>query len=134
MNIKIETAAVRNMTTFERITKVHPKDCLIKDDNAYFLVDPASVGIAIGKKGAHVRELTRILGKNVKIFGYSSQLEDQVRQMIPSARSIQVNDSTVTVSVAPEDRVTVIGRGGSNINAIKEILKRHFSIKNFRLR
>jgi transcription antitermination factor NusA-like protein len=40
----------------------------------------------------------------------------------------------MVVTIPKKDKVHVIGRNGSNIKAIREILKRHFGIKNLRLR
>jgi len=45
-----------------------------------------------------------------------------------------VNGDSINVSVPIEDKVNVIGKNGNNINAIREILKRHFSIQKFILR
>jgi transcription antitermination factor NusA-like protein len=54
--------------------------------------------------------------------------------MIPNIKRLEVNGDSINISVPAEDKVNIIGRNGSNINAIREIFKRHFSIKKFILR
>ncbi|MEE9405987.1 MAG: NusA-like transcription termination signal-binding factor [Candidatus Aenigmarchaeota archaeon] len=134
MSIKLETDAIRTIALFESMTKVHAKDCLITDNCIYFLVEQSKIGLAIGKGGMVIKNVKRALNKNVKIFGYADTPEGMIKGMIPEPRSITLNDGSMVVSISPQDRVNVIGRNGENIKAIREIMKRHFSIENLRLR
>lgn len=134
MTVKLGMESIRTIAAFEKITNVHARDCLITENCIYFLVDPDKIGLAIGKNGLVIKEVRRVLGKNVKVFGYSNDPETMVKNIIPNIKRIELNGDTVNVSVPMEDKVNVIGRNGSNINAIREILKRHFSIKRFILR
>ncbi len=134
MSIKLETDAIRTIALFESMTKVHAKDCLITDNCIYFLVEQSKIGLAIGKSGMVIKNVKRALNKNVKIFGYADNPEDMIKGMIPEPRSITLDNGSMVVSISPQDRVNVIGRNGENIKAIREIMKRHFSIENLRLR
>jgi N utilization substance protein A len=134
MEIKLETQTIRTIAAFENITKVQPKDCIITENSVYFLVDPKKVGLAIGRNGSIVREVRRILGKNVKIFGYANNPKSLIENMVPNLKSFEMSDGVITISIPMDDRTTVIGKNGENIKAMREILKRHFAIKNLRLR
>ncbi len=134
MAIKFETQIIRTIAIFEKVTKVHAKDCLVNDKCAYFIVDSSKVGLAIGKNGSTVKDMRKILGKQIKIFGYSDNPENMINNMIPNTKSVEMNNGSIVISIPKEDRLMVIGKNGSNIKIIKEILKRHFSIKNVRLR
>lgn len=134
MEFKLETQAVRAITAFERVTKVQPKDCLIKDTCIYFLVSPEKIGLVIGKNGSVIKDLRNILGKPVRIFGYSNNIEVFLRNAIPNINNLEINDSNVSVSINSGDKTRVIGKNGENIKVIREILNRHFKIKNFKLR
>ena len=46
---------------FERLTKIHPKDCLISEDSVYFLIDGDKIGFAIGKNGSTVKKISKTL-------------------------------------------------------------------------
>lgn len=134
MAIKLETQSIRSIATFEQLTNVHAKDCLITDDCIYFLVEPGKVGLAVGKNGSVVKRVERILGKPIKIFEFADEPEALIKNIIPHVKSIEINDRYVMVSIPTSDRSVVIGKGGGNIKAIKEFLYRHFKIKNLRLR
>ena len=134
MEVKLSTESIRDIAAFEKITSVHARDCIIMDACIYFLVDPKKVGIAIGKNGSVIQQVRHVLGKPVKVFGYSENPEEFIRSMIPQARSIELTNGVATVAIPQRERSLIIGRGGSNINAIKAILKRHFGIGDLRLR
>lgn len=134
MTIKLETQSIRSIATFEKITKVNAKDCIITDSCIYFLVDPEKVGLAIGKGGSNIKEARKVFDRNVKVFGYHDDPKELIKSMIPNISSLEISNGSVTLSVPNEDRVAVIGRGGSNIKAIRAILERHFDIKKVRLK
>ncbi len=134
MAVKLETEAIRTMVTFEKITKVHPKDCIITEDMICFLVNPEKMGFAIGKGGSTIKEVSKILGKPVKLFGYYHDPREFIKRVAPSAKSIEMNNGSVTISLPASDKVALIGKNGNNIKALKTIISRHFHIKNVRVR
>ena len=135
MTVKLCTDSIRTIAMFENITKVHARDCLMNDEGVYFVVDHGKMGKAIGKNGANMKNLRKVLGdRHVKIFACSSDLESTIRIMIPSIKKMEINNGSVLISVPRKDKVGVIGKNGRNINAIREILKRWFSVKEVKLR
>jgi len=134
MAVKLDTETIRNIAAFEKITRVHARDCITIDECIYFLIDPEKMGVAIGKNGAVIKEVRKAFGKPVKLFGYKDNPEGFLREMIPNIKSIDINKDSITISVPNDDRVNVIGKNGRNIKAIKEIMKRHFDVKNLKLR
>jgi len=134
MTIKLTTDHIRTVGVFERLTGVHVKDCLMDEQCVYFLIEPGKMGIAIGKSGGTIKNVSRALGKSVKIFEYAEGLEEMVKNFIPNLKNMEIMDSVVTVSVNVSDRSTIIGKNGRNIKMIREFLKRHFKIENLRLK
>ena len=134
MTIKLQTQNIRDIGVFEMVTKVHVKDCIRDDSCVYFMIEPGKSGLAIGKNGAIIKSVGRMLGKPVKVFEFAPGLEDMVRNMIPSVKSIEADGESVTVSIPNSERSVVIGRSGRNIKVMKEFLSRHFKIKYLRLR
>ncbi len=134
MSVKLGTQSIRTIAAFEKMTKVHARDCLIMEDSIYFLVDPGKIGFAIGKNGSNIKEVSKVFGKNVRLFAYHNKPEDMLRAMIPMIKSMNMGKGTISLTIPASDRVTVIGKGGRNIRAIKEIMNRHFDIKNIKLR
>lgn len=134
MAVKLGIESIRTIALFEKITNVHARDCLITDDCVYFLVDPEKIGLAIGKNGAVVKDVRKILGRQVKLFGYYNKPEEMIKNMVPNIKNMSFNDGKMIISIPPQDKVAVIGKNGRNIKAIKEIMKRHFSINYLKLR
>jgi N utilization substance protein A len=134
MAVKLSTDQIRAVSTFEQITKVHVRDCLIDNENAYFLIEEGKMGIAIGKNGTTIKSVSRILDKNVKIFEYSGTPEGLVKNLIPGLKSVEFTGKGAIVAIPPSDRSTVIGKNGRNIKAIREFMERHYQIKNLRLK
>ena len=134
MIVKLGTETIRTIALFERITKVQPKDCLITDNCVYFLVDSEKIGLAIGRNGSVVKEVRRLLGKMVKIFGFSNNPQILIRNLVPNIKNIDMNNGTMMITIPNEDKLLVIGKNGSNIKALNELMSRHCSIKRVRLR
>jgi N utilization substance protein A len=134
MSVKLGTESIRTIAAFEKMANVHARDCLIMEDSIYFLVDPGKIGFAIGRNGSNIKEISKSFGKTVRLFAYHKEPGDMLRAMLPNAKNIDVGKESVSLTVPASERVAVIGKGGRNIKAIKEILKRHFAIKNVKLR
>ena len=134
MPVKLETQTIRIIAAFEKMTKVHARDCVTVEDTLYFLVEPEKIGFAIGKNGSNIREVSKSLGKTVRLFAYKKEPVEMIKSMIPTVKSIDIKDETASITVPAGDRVAVIGRNGKNIKAIKDIMNRHFGIKNVKLR
>ena len=134
MSVKLGTDSIRNIAAFENITEVHARDCLITEDCVYFLVDPEKVGLAIGKNGSVIRELRKVFGKTVRVFGYYDSPELFVRNAFPNVKAVEMNNGRITVAIPEEDRIAVIGKNGRNIKAVREIMERHFDIRDLRVK
>ena len=134
MAVKLGIDSIRTIALFEKITNVHARDCLITDECVYFLVDPEKIGLAIGRNGLVIKEVRKVLRRQVRIFGYSDNPEEMIKNMIPNIKSMTLNDGGMVITVPAGDKVAVIGKNGRNIKAIKEIMKRHFSINYLKLR
>ncbi|RLI99385.1 MAG: NusA-like transcription termination signal-binding factor [Candidatus Aenigmatarchaeota archaeon] len=134
MTIRLNTEAIRIVALFEQITGVAVKDCITDNDSVYFLVEPKKLGLAIGKGGVTIKTLKKMLGREIKVFEYADTPQGLIKNLIPQAREIKINNDQAEIQVNFKDRAAVIGRGGKNINMVKEFLYRMFKIKDIRLR
>ncbi len=134
MTIKLQTQNIRDIGVFERITKVHVRDCIRDENCVYFMIETGKSGLAIGRNGAVIKNVSKVLGKTVKVFEFAQDLETMVKNMIPTAKKVETGNGSVTVTIPNSDRSVVIGRSGSNIKVMKEFLNRHFKINYLRLK
>jgi N utilization substance protein A len=146
-NIKIDRQSMELISLFNNISGAIIKDCLIfesPENNAeiiIFLVKKEDVGKAIGKAGEHVKDLMSKLQKKIDVIPWSDNLEQFIQYILNTAKNsikvqtIEIKESktgkkTVIISVRPQDRGKAIGKEGSMIRKIKELVIRHFEIDN----
>jgi N utilization substance protein A len=138
MTITFTTETIRLLTLFENVTNVPVRDCFIDNGVIYYIVEEGKIGLAIGKNGASIKKVERVIGKKVKVFEYSSDPETFVKNIIPQCRKItminQDDKITVEIKVSKNDRGFVIGRGGEKIKIYKEILKRVHNISDIQVK
>ena len=133
MPVTFDTDTIRLITLFENVTGAPVKDCLVVDEKTiYFVIDEGKVGIAIGKNGNSVKHAENIIGKTIKLFEYSQNLEKFVKNVIPQTNEVKVvkkeDKIVVEIRVERKDRALVIGRDSKNLNLFKEILHRNHNI------
>lgn len=120
------------ITAFENMTGTEVRDCII-NDVVYFLINPGKMAAAIGKNGQTIRRAEEKLKHSIKIMEWSEDETQFVKNMIPQAQSVKINKDTVTVGLNAKDKGLVIGKGGSNINIIKQFLERNSNLKELKL-
>ncbi|MFB6167126.1 MAG: NusA-like transcription termination signal-binding factor [Candidatus Nanohaloarchaea archaeon] len=132
MNIKFDTDTIRKINVFEEITGVEVQDCIINDDSAHFVVPEEKVGMAVGKGGSTIEKVQEQLGMEVRVYGYTEDVESFVDNLVPAdINSVEVeekDEKTATVHVDRDQRSRVVGRGGENIKIVKRFLKKEFDI------
>ena len=124
-----DTEMIRNINMFESITDVQARDCIINEDEAYFIVPEGKAGMAIGKGGKVVQKVQDKLGKNVKIYEYSDNLGKFINNLIPTdLRGVNIEETEdgkeVEIVVPSESKGRVVGKNGEKIDSLRQILSR----------
>ena len=135
------------ISLFNNISGAIIKDCLVfKSPENYgeiiiFLVKKQDVGKAIGKNGEHVKDLMTKLQKKIDVIPFSQNLDEFIQFILNTSKNaikvqnIEIRESknqkrTVIITVRPQDRGKAIGKDGSMIKKIKELVIRHFAVDN----
>lgn len=146
-NIKIDRESMELISLFNNISGAIIKDCLVfkspenSSEVIIFLVKKQDVGKAIGKAGEHVKDLMAKLQKKIDVIPFSADIDEFIQFILNTTKnsikvqSIEVKESkvgkkTVIISVRPQDRGKAIGKDGSMIKKIKELVIRHFEVNN----
>lgn len=133
MAVTYDTDMIRNINMFESVTGVDAIEAIITDDEAYFIVPEGKAGMAIGKGGKVVQKLQRKLDKNVKIYEYSGNIGKFINNLVPTdLRGVDIEETDegtkVTLTVPRENKGRVVGKNGSKIDSIRDILKRTHNV------
>lgn len=138
MTVKFDTETIRLITFFENFTGVSVKDCLVGDNCIYFIVEEGKVGIAIGRNGSSVKNVERLVGRSIKLFEFSNDLNVFVKKLIPQVNEIKVRNEDgkviVDIKVEKKNRALVIGRDGRNLKVFKKLLQRTHNINELIVR
>jgi len=127
-----DTDIIRVINAFENITGTEVRDCVFSDV-IYFLVSPGKMAIAIGKNGHNIKIAEKMLKKPIKIFEWSEDCEQFIKNLIPTVQKIDFDGEKATVSIGKENRGAIIGKKGSNIKVIREFLIRNSNIKDLKV-
>uniref|UniRef100_A0A7C3UJM6 Probable transcription termination protein NusA n=1 Tax=Geoglobus ahangari TaxID=113653 RepID=A0A7C3UJM6_9EURY len=135
MGVKLSTESIRYIALFESLTGAIVKDCLIYDDRVVFLVRKGDMGLAIGKGGINVEKAREIIGKKVEIFEHSDNpaefIENVFRPIKVTVKIVERGDKKIAyVYASSQYKGLIIGKGGKNINKVKELVRRHHDIED----
>ncbi len=142
-HIKLDKESMRYINLFNNISGAIIKDCIIfrspENESIIFLVKKDDVGKAIGKAGEHVKDLMIKLQKKIDVIPFSENINKFIQYILNTTKnavkvqSIEIKENkkkTVVISVRPQDRGKAIGKNGSMIKKIKELVLRHFIVDN----
>ena len=146
-NVRIDRESMELISLFNNISGAIIKDCLVfkspenSSEVIIFLVKKQDVGKAIGKAGEHVKDLMAKLQKKIDVIPFSADIDEFIQFILNTTKnsikvqSIEVKESkigkkTIIISVRPQDRGKAIGKDGSMIKKIKELVLRHFEVNN----
>jgi len=135
MGVKLSAESIRFLTLFENLTGASVKDCLVYDDKVVFVVKKGHMGVAIGKGGINVERARELIGKRIEIIEHSEDPAEFIANIFkPTKVNVRLMDKggvkIAQVSVSPDLKGIVIGKGGKNINKAKELARRHHNIED----
>ncbi len=139
MGVKLSAESIRYLTLFENLTGASVKDCIVLDDRVIFVVRKGDMGIAIGKGGINVERARELIGKRIEIVEHSDDPAEFIANIFkPIKVTVKLMDrkgkKIAQISVSPELKGIVIGKGGKNINKAKELARRHHDIEDIIVR
>ena len=136
---KLTNQEIEVINLLEQLTKARANDAIIMDDAVVFVVKEGELGKAIGKKGANIMKLRRILDKNVEIVEYSGELNQFLKNIFypVDIKEISINENgdkkSIVLQVDSKNKGLAIGRRGEKIDKARMLVKRYFDFDNLKI-
>ena len=123
-----------------KTTKTDILDCMIADDKLVFIVKKGQLGAAIGIKAKNLEKLRRLFKKSIKFVEFDEDSEKFIINLCKPYKIKKIelegeNDSVVAkIEVEISDKSKIIGKDGRNIDVIRQLARRHHSVKDVQIK
>ena len=123
-----------------KITKTDILDCMIADDKLIFIVKKGQLGAAIGIKAKNLEKLRNMFKKTIKFVEFD---EDKERFIVNLCKPYKISsiklegegdEIVAKIEVDISDKSKIIGKGGRNIDIIRQLAARHHNIKDVQIK
>lgn len=140
--IKLSSDQLGLISIFQNMSGATVRDCIVdeKGGRMIFIVSKGQMGLAIGKKGATIQNIERVVKQPVEVVEWSDDPAEMIRNALDPRFVMEVRisdrlDGTkgASVVVDPRKKGAVLGRGGRNAEKARLIAKKYFDIGNLQI-
>ncbi len=131
-SVKYDANLMRTMALVEKKAKVPVKDIFTDNKDNYIIVmDEKYVSRAVGKHGKNVKHLKNLLNRNIKIVGFTTDIERFFTNLVyPLEVGVEKQGEVLLVDGKnAQTRARLIGKNGQNLKDYLQIMKRYFDIE-----
>jgi len=138
-DIMISKEIMQYINMASNITKTHIMDCLSLDDRIIFIVQKGQLGAAIGIKAKNLERLRNLFKKTIKFVEFDDDKERFITNLFKPYKikniTLEGDEEVIAkVEVDISDKSKIIGKGGRNIEIIRNLASRHHSIKDVQIK
>ncbi|MEM4336859.1 MAG: NusA-like transcription termination signal-binding factor [Candidatus Woesearchaeota archaeon] len=127
---------IKFISAFQTLTKTKLKDCIMTPRTLLFIVEEGELRKAVGKRALNVKMLAKTFNRKIKIVEFSTDVLKFVTNLIRPLQIKKIEEKEGIILITPPDTKTrgyLIGKGGSSLQQMQQIVKRHFDIKEIKV-
>jgi N utilization substance protein A len=130
------------MSLFQNVTSVTARDCVEdeKQNRIMFVISPGKMGLAIGRGGAHIKTLQKMVKKNIELVEYNDDPATFLKNLLNNKLVSEVKLSSrpdgskqAVIVVNPRNKGIVVGREGRNAEKARLFARRYFEITSVQI-
>ncbi|RXE55155.1 transcription elongation factor NusA [Methanoculleus taiwanensis] len=111
------------------LTKATAVDCIIDErfDRIIYVIREGDMGLAIGRKGANIKKMQKVLGRRVEMVEFAQEPTAFVQNIFKPADILEVQSAAegrTDVFVRKSDLGIAIGKGGCMIEKARLLIAR----------
>jgi len=132
--LKLNNEESKKVLFFQQITGAAVRDFVENEEQIAVVVANGDIGKAVGKNGRNIESIERATRKRVWFIEYSDDLQRFVENIFfPTKLKAERKADEVIVGIESKNKKFIIGKGGSKIKLARQLLDRHFGIKNIKV-
>jgi len=130
--ISYDMETIRLINLFEKLTGAEVKDCFKSDNGLTFVVQPESLGRAIGKGGSNIRRVSEAVRKQVKIIEFNPDPCKFVSNLLFPIKPVSIRQNDAAIVIKAHDVVEkgrIFGREKTNLKRMQDIVSKYFPVE-----
>lgn len=132
--VKMNDEETKRMLFFQQVTGAATRDCIDDGERLVFVVAGGEVGTAVGRRGANIAMLEKLLKKRVMVVEHADTVEKFAENIFfPTRVKAAMLGEKLMVNVDSNDRKYAVGKVGYRIKLARTLLKRHFNINEIKI-
>lgn len=142
VKIKLTAEELGLMSLMQQVSGATVRDCVIDErmGRVIFVVNKGEMGLAIGRNGAAIKNVERLVGRPVEVVEWSDDPVEFIRNALDNRYILDVRlgeridgAKIATVVVDHKHKGAVLGRQGRNAERARLLAKRYFDIANIHI-
>lgn len=118
------------MKLYQTIFHDHILDCAENENYIYFVIEENESPKGRFEK---IRALENLVKKKVRIIRYRNDIEYFIRELVPEALEIKVENNIVKIGVRKYYKPKIVGKNRNTLMIIERFLKRFFNIDEVKI-
>ncbi len=131
---KLDAQTMQTMMFFEKVTGARLKDYL--PERSLFIVDQGEMGRAIGKNASTIKRVEQLLNKKVELVEFNENVGLFIKNLTHPAEIEGFDELDGVITIRARDvrsKGLIFGRERSKLALLKDVVKRHFAVKEIRV-